>query len=75
MVKRVSKYYVFPYLKRFFFFWWVFFCCFFGGGGGVFWVVRSGLAMLLSRHSVGIIWKQAHMQLVREHLVTVVSAH
>ena len=36
---------------------------------------RSGLTMLLSRHSVGTIWKQAHMQLVREHLVTVISAH
>ena len=35
----------------------------------------SGLTMPLSRHSAGTIRKQAHMQLVGEHLATVVSAH
>ena len=36
---------------------------------------RSGLTMPLSRHSVGPVRKWAHMQFIRENLVTVISAH
>ena len=36
---------------------------------------QNGLTMLLSRHGRGPVRKWAHMQFIREHLVTVISAH